>query len=371
MTKSFKLAATVCLLAGGAALATATHAAAQPARGGAVFAMTNAAGGNQIIAYTRAVDGSLNQVGAFSTGGNGSGGTIDPLHSQGSLELSADHRLLFAVNAGSGTVSSFAVNGSSLKLLSTSPSGGSQPSAVAVSEDLLYVLNMGGNGSVSGFRILPGGRLLAIPGSTRTLSADDTRPTSLVFSPNGKFLVVAESATNKIDTFRVLPNGSLSSLVSADSEGGVPFAALFTPTGILTVANASNTISSYKVAWNQTLDSISAALPTEGLATCWSVILPNGKAIYTANAMTSNLSGYRIGWNGTLTPIGDTIVGTNPSGSVNLDMAVSADGRYIYTLNGGTGTIGVFAVQQDGTLANLAEVEGLPATAGINGIAAY
>lgn len=364
--KSLKLTVAVCLLAGGAALA-----AAQPARGGAVFAMTNSADGNAVVAFARGVDGSLEQAGTYATGGNGSGGTIDPLHSQGSLTLSGDHRLLFAVNAGSGTISSFAVAGSRLKLLDTAPSGGSQPSALAVNDSLLYVLNMGGNGNVTGFHVLPNGHLVRIPGSTRSLSAGNAAPTSLTFSPNGRVLVVAESATNKIDTFRVLPNGTLTALTSSDSEGGVPFAALFAPNGVLTVANASNTISSYKVNWNQSLDTISAALPTDGMATCWSVILPNGRVIYTANAATSNLSGYRIGWNGELTPIGDTIVGANPAGSVNLDIAVSQDGRFLYTLNGGTGTIGVFAVQRDGSLENQAEVEGLPATAGINGIAAY
>jgi hypothetical protein len=56
----------------------------------------------------RREEGSREFSAAFPTGGNGSGGTIDSLHSQGSLKLNADHSLLFAVNAGSGTVSSFA-----------------------------------------------------------------------------------------------------------------------------------------------------------------------------------------------------------------------------------------------------------------------
>lgn len=94
------------------------------------FAMTNAASNNQINAYTRREDGSLEFSGAFPTGGNGSGGTLDPLHSQGSLTLSPDRRLLFAVNAGSGTVSSFAVGGATLSLLDTVTTGGSLPTSV-------------------------------------------------------------------------------------------------------------------------------------------------------------------------------------------------------------------------------------------------
>lgn len=129
---------------------TRARAGAEEREGGAVFVMTNAASDNQVKAYVRGEDGSLQAAGEFATGGNGSGGAIDPLHSQGSLILSGDHRWLFAVNAGSGTVSSFKVEGSHLTLVDTEPTNGSLPTALAQSGDLLYVLNAGGNGNVSG-----------------------------------------------------------------------------------------------------------------------------------------------------------------------------------------------------------------------------
>jgi 6-phosphogluconolactonase (cycloisomerase 2 family) len=340
---------------------------------GAVFVMTNAASGNQVNTYVRHENGSLRSAGTFATGGNGSGGTIDPLHSQGSLRLSHDRRFLFAVNAGSGTVSSFAVDGSELDLIDTAPSSGSSPTAVAQSGNLLYVLNSGGNGNVSGLRIAGDGHLHPIQNSTRNLSDTATSPTSLAFSPNGQFLVVTETATNKIDVFRVRQNGTLGQVSVNASAGDVPFAALFTPTGTLIVANNPSTpsISSYHLNWNQTLDVISDALPTLGAATCWDVVLPNGRAVYTANAGTSNLSGFTISHSGALTAIDGTIVGTNPSGSANLDTAISANGKFIYTLNAGTGAIGEFAVESDGGLSRIGEVDGLPASAGLNGIAAY
>jgi len=80
---------------------------AQAADEHAVFAMTNSVEGNQIIAYSRADDGSLIERNHFATGGRGSGGTTDPLGSQGSLTLSQNHSLLFAVNAGTGDLSVF------------------------------------------------------------------------------------------------------------------------------------------------------------------------------------------------------------------------------------------------------------------------
>jgi 6-phosphogluconolactonase (cycloisomerase 2 family) len=67
------------------------------------------------------------------------------------------------------------------------------------------------------------------------------------------------------------------------------------------------------------------------------------------------LSGFNIERNGALTPIGGTVVGHNRTGSTNLGIAASCDGRYLYTLNGATGTIGMFAVQEDGSLVSLGQ----------------
>lgn len=362
----------VCLLSlGGLTMLSSTAARAEDDDQGAVFVMTNAASNNQIDAFVRNEDGTLTPAGQFATDGNGSGGTIDPLHSQGSLLLSNTHRFLFAVNAGSNTVSTFAVHGARLTLVDTQTSGGTFPSALAQSGDLLYVLNSGGTGNVSGFRITPTGHLHPIPGSSRDLSGSATRPTSLAFSPNGFFLAVAESATNNIDIFRVDRNGRLSDAVVNPSAGTVPFAALFAPDGALLVGNASNSISSYQLHWDGSLSVISDQVPTLGVATCWNVVTPNGRFVYTANAGTSNLSGFEIHGAGLLSPIDNTIVASNASGSTNLDTAISADGRFVYTLNAGAGTVGVFEVDHDGDLHSIATVDGLAAKAGFNGIAAY
>jgi 6-phosphogluconolactonase (cycloisomerase 2 family) len=369
--KSLKLAVVVCLLAAVGFWPGQQASLLAQENPGAVFVMTNSANGNQIESYARHADGSLQWTASFATGGNGSGGTIDPLHSQGSLILSQDHRHLFAVNAGSGTISSFRVDGTSLALVDTTNSGGAFPSALAQSGDLLYVLNAGGNGNVTGFRVTPNGDLHRINKSTSNLSGPSTSPTSLVFSPNGQFLVVTENATNNVDVFRVRPNGSLSEAVSNSTPGAQPFAAVFAPNGALVVAGTANTISSFQVQSDQTIHAITSALPTDGQATCWDVVTPNGRVVYAISAGTSNLAGFTIAHDGSLTPIAATIVGSNPTGSTNLDTAISQDGHFVYTLNAGTGTIGIFSVQSDGSLLNNGQVDGLPASAGLNGLAAF
>jgi hypothetical protein len=123
----------------------------------------------------------------------------DPLESQGSLTLSQNHSLLFAVNAGSGNVSIFSVHKAALTFLNKTASGGAQPSAIAESGGLVYVLNSGGAGSLVGFHLDFGGQLKQIKDSTAFLTATTTGGASLAFSPDGQFLVVTERIANFVN----------------------------------------------------------------------------------------------------------------------------------------------------------------------------
>jgi 6-phosphogluconolactonase (cycloisomerase 2 family) len=230
---------------------------------------------------------------------------------------------------------------------------------------------------VAGF-ILEGSRLQQIPNSTRFLSTNTSGTASISFSPDGRFLVVTERLTNKVDVFLVQPDGTLSPVVVNASAGPGAFAVAFAPngaaivseTGAAGVANGS-AITSYAVQANGTLTAISASVPTLGAANCWNAITPDGRFAYVSNAGSSTISGFAIAGDGTLTPLPGTVVGSNPSGATNLDITVSGDGRFLYTLNAGNGTIGIFAIQKDGTLVNSGSVEGFAPHSGFNGIAAY
>ncbi|HKE94650.1 MAG TPA: beta-propeller fold lactonase family protein, partial [Povalibacter sp.] len=98
---------------------------------------------------------------------------------------------------------------------------------------------------------------------------------------------------------------------------------------------------------------------------------PDGKFVYVSNSATASVSGFVIQGNGALAPVGPTVVGSNPQGSANLDIAISADGAYLYSLNAATGTVGVFQIDAaNGTLKSLGTTGDLPGGAGLNGIAA-
>jgi 6-phosphogluconolactonase len=342
----------------------------------AVFVMTNDTVKNEVLAYKRLYDGSFVLQGRFVTGGRGSGGTTDPLQSQGSLILSGDHSLLFAINAGSGTISSFHLLNGLPILIDQKPTGGAFPVAVAEHNGTVYVLNAGGNGAIVAFHTDTLGLLFQIPNSTTHLTATNSGGSSISVSPDGRTLAVIEKGPDNIDTFPITPDGTLGSVVINHSVTPGAFATVFTPNGQLIVSENQpggtdiSSISSYAINANGTTTAISQSVPTFGDGNCWNAITPNGKYVYADNSATSTIAGYSVGSNGALTPLEGTIVGSYPAGAANIDMAVSADGKYLYTVNSGAGFVGIYSINANGTLTDLGEIEGLPKTVGFNGIAA-
>ncbi len=120
------------------------------------------------MAYDRAADGSLSYAGTYATGGLGAPTRpINALGSQGSLVLSDDGKLLFAVNAGSSEVSMFARRPARPDAARRGRLGRRPPVSVASHGDLLFVLNVGGEGNIAGFEVNPCGELVPLDGSSR------------------------------------------------------------------------------------------------------------------------------------------------------------------------------------------------------------
>jgi len=358
-------------------LALPIQSNAQGAGAGAVFVMTNAADQNEIISYVRNADGSLGRSRHFSTGGRGSGGTIDPLASQGSLTLTEDHSFLLAVNAGSGEISVFRVRQATLALVDVIACGGSEPVAVAQHGNLVYVLNAGGTSNVVGFYLDRNGKLSQIRNSTAFLTTANSGAASLSFSPDGHTLLVTEKATNRIDAFQVHADGTLGPIVVNPAIGPGTFAVLFAPNGAALVAETGPTgghnasaISSYELLPNGSLSAVSASVPTLGAATCWLAVTPNGRFVYTSNSASATISGFAISANGSLESLAGTVLATLPTGSANLDLAITTDGKFLYSLDSGTGTVSIFGIGEDGLLTSLGELGSFRASAGANGIAA-
>src|SRR6185437_2400681 len=133
--------------------------AAGSSSAGAVFVQTDNLAANAVVAYKRSPQGRLSKAGIYKTGGKGGaleGAKVDFLASRGSLALDSEAGLLFAVTAGSHTITEFAVDGTKLEREAIVPSCGELPASIAGHGETLYVLNARGGGSSEGYRIAGG-----------------------------------------------------------------------------------------------------------------------------------------------------------------------------------------------------------------------
>lgn len=365
-------------IAGSGASAAAQSTAARPhphALGDApaVFALRDNPSGNSIAVFARHGDGRLSLVHVVATGGDGAvaaGASADPLASQGALSYDAADHLLLAVNAGSGSLSVFSVAGTALKRLQVLATGGAFPNSVAVAGDLVYVLDAGGSGAVTGFRISDG-RLQAIAGSDRSLAlANASTPNFLAapgevgFSPDHRALIVTTKAsTSAIDVFSVDASGLLSAApVVTSVPGAVPFAFSFSASGALVVAEAAtSTVATFHLNADDTLTSL-ATVANGQKALCW--ITASGGRFYAANAASATLSSYTVSASGTpaLLAASGVAAGTDPGA---IDLAATNDGHDLYVQAGGVGAIDEFRINADGSLSALGSVAGLGAEEGI------
>lgn len=339
----------------------------------AVFISTNATAGNEVLGFRRAADGSLAPAVAFATGGVGNG--VNFLGNQGAIVVSG--RWVVTVNAASNDITLFAVRRRGFTLRDRVPSGGQQPISLTVHRRLLYVLNAGGEGNISGFRIRRSGQLTQLADSTRPLSSANAAAAQVGFTPDGGVLVVTEKATNTISTYTVL-DGLASGPSPQPSVGQTPFGFSFDDRGVLIVSEAfadqpgAGAVSSYRVSDTGALQVISASVANNQTAPCWIAVTPNGRFAYTTNTGSATITGYRVGQDGSLTLLDpDGVTASTPSGAGDglgpVDLALARNGRFLFELNS-SGTIGAFRVQTDGSLTPIPGRADLPA--GATGLAA-
>jgi len=340
----------------------------------AVFVQTDNTAGNQVVAYDRSDNGSLTQAGTYNTGGLGgqlTGSVVDHLASQGSLTYDQRSATLYAVNAGSNTVSVFSARGDHLTLRQVVNSDGSFPVSVAVHGGLVYVLNAENGGSVQGY-VNFFGHLFAIPGSNRALGLDPTAtpqfvntPGQVAFSPDGSKLIVTTKANGSdIDVFGVGRFGLLSPAPVVNSEpGAVPFAISFDGAGHLVIAEAgTNALATFTLNPGGTVTPIDTVGTGQG-ATCW-VAQAQG-FFYVSNAMSGSVSQYSDSISGALALAGQTA--TDPG---TVDASASIDGQYLYVQTGGNGIVDEFHVGAGGSLAEIGFVTVAGAVGG-EGIVAF
>lgn len=397
---------TLSVLAGVAAVMSAMTIIRKGAKGssrarGAVdgfYTQTNTSE-NAVVAFTRNPDGTIVHRETVKTGGQGLA-AVPPLgfsilDSAGSVILTPDGRLLFVVNAGDNTISSFRVTESGLKLADRVASGGILPVSLTSSGDLLYVLNEL-SGSIFGLRFSDAGQLTPIVNSLQALSTVGPSGASaqIGFAPEGDVLVVTHRDLGVIDTFRLDADGSPGPAQAHTSDAPQPFGFAFagshlevtnagsvaTPRDIADPSQLNGSVSSYEGVDSDALTA-TGNVASGGRATCWIAVTNDSRYAFVTNTLSDTvpdiatgkgaISRFSVAGDGMLTLLGQTDTGPGfPS-----DMALSSDSQYLYVLNptltgDDTSHVDVFSVGSDGTLTHVqSTTHDLPR--GISGAAAF
>lgn len=344
---------------------------------GYTYVNDNTAGANTIAGFDRHADGSLTPIpgSPFTAGGAGLGAG---LASQGAIQVTSDGRYLLAVDAGSNQISALRITAGGVPVLVGQPvaSGGIRPVSVAVSRaGLVYVANQGNGGSgYSGFRLHFDGSITPIPGSTVTVP-DGSGLGDVFFNAAGNHLIGTRTGTSQIDSFDVLPGGRLLAAPGSPftGQGLGQLGAEFSPVNPsqLFVSNAHNgtalgTVSAYRDSLLGQLTPIGSSPYADGqTAPCWVEISHDGKYLFTVNTGSGNISSYSINPDGSLTLISSFAVN---GGGADIDARLSPDGHYLLVDGSGHNFVSVFAVN-GGNLTELpSSPTPLPAGASSSGI---
>ena len=333
-------------------------------KAGHVYTLGNQAGENRVMEYVRGTDGKLSFHASYATGGKGTG---SGLGSQGSVILADGEdgeTILLAVNAGSNTISSFTVSKTGLRLVSVIRSGGIQPISLAQYGGLVYVVNTGGDGNISGFRLSDHGKLYPIPFSTRKLSSANAGPAQISFVNEGRVLVVTEKNNNKIVSWTVNRFGIPGIFHWLPSANKTPFGFATGSNGKLFVseaaggADAASSVSAYQVLYDGSIRLVNGPVATTQTAACWVVLTDNQKYVYATNTGSNSVTSFTASGSGRIT-LANTMAA--PTGMTPIDAALSEHSNYLYVLNANGKSISAFAINDSGVLSVIETETGLPA----------
>ena len=362
-----------------------------------------------MITYARHADGTITQTGSpVSTGGNGI--AVEPpfgfpiVDSSGSTNITPDGKLLFVVNAGDNSVSSFKTTSAGPVLVSHVPSGGTLPISLTSHGNLLYVVNEISS-NIKGWTFDSSGHLTPIAGSTEALASayPSTVAAQIGFAPNGRQLVVTirglPAPNGVIDTFSVNSHGAAGPAVGHKAPTPNPFGFSFAGQKNLLVSDAGfvatpvctdspctpsavgfpdpgdpsqffGSAASFSLNDSGNLR-FKGDFPSGGRAACWLVVSKDGRYAFVTNTLASPagspagigsgqgaVSTYAISRHGVITLLGQT--NASPGGFPG-DEALSSDGKFLYVLNPaviipGPSHIDVYRIGAGGSLTNIQSV---------------
>lgn len=337
-------------------------------------------GQNAVIAYAQNGSGQLTEIGSYNTGGTGVAnpqGLLGPDDSDKEVIASPNGQFVFAVNQGSNTVAEFRVlpNGS-LQLVGNTAfsSGGTEPVSLAFADRRLYVVNRGDEvqgetgsiaPSITVFNFTPNGRAVEDFADTTTLPLG-LSPSQILTTPTSNLAFVdtftPPPLNNVQDANEVLPYqiGSKGQLIPVTSGGvGAPvtppllLGLTLNPTQNIIYAGLTGAgevgVFTFDKSGNLTLED---TFSTQGAGPCWTTISPNGQFLYTIDTGTNSVGVFSLADPLHPTQIQEFVLGgpQNSSGSssdpretTDFEFAFDPSGKYLYVIDHQTDAAGTFA----------------------------
>lgn len=281
-----------------------------------LYVNANITAGNAILAYDIQADGSLHALpgSPFPTGGTG---FFDPSFVLGPFdvdqEMALNNDVLYAVNAGSNTISAFNVDADGvLRPLPGQPfpSGSSTPVSIGVHGRYLVTVGSAQDPAQAGKGYRPGlvaseikrdGSLRLLPRSAVAL-APDAQPSQALTTSTGPFVISAEfPGGGHLNAFVQAPGGKLiqtdSTTLPLDADGTQPL-----PLGLWANPRApylyvgfvnTNELGVYTLSGLGKLQFVNKA-SNSGTALCWIRASGDGRFLYTANTGDNSMSVYDL-----------------------------------------------------------------------------
>jgi len=256
--------------------------------------------------------------------------------------------------------------GGALTIVSGSPfptNGGNQGQGLILVGHHLYVVNTFPPGSglgtkgkainpgtVSGFTIGPGCALTLLAGSP--WSTGGALPNGVAANPGGTRLFVGNSNDGTIMVLDIAGDGSLTPVAGAPftTEAGPADLAVSPDSARLFVSHGSAGLGVYDIAGNGALTEVAGSPFAAGGAPFFkgNKLTPSGARFYAMDNTDNQTTGFSVGAGGTLSalPSSPYSTGFGPD-----DLVLSPGGGHLFASNFDGGTISVYAVAGDGSLA--------------------
>jgi 6-phosphogluconolactonase len=268
-------------------------------------------------------------------------GTVDTLPAPPPLitTTTMPPRFAYAADRNKNYIGMFSVDPATgiLTTLGTRETG-TKPYSLIASPDGKHVFVANFNdGSLTSFQVNQTTGTLETVG-TVTLPGT-ARPISLAVDPAGSHLYALDDLSSSLHIYDIAAGGALTYL-TAETTGQDPLAMAFTPDGqyAYVVNNGSNNISSYLVNADGSLTSIETV--TAGVSPNALVVDPLERVMYVENYTPNNIFGYAIDY--TTGKLGLLRKSPATTGSDPWSMAFDPLGRFIYVANFSANSIAVY-----------------------------